>query len=233
MLIAGLIINGKKVDLKEEEIIPYIKKYIESNSQIKEEYERFLKGQMIVSDINYEEFAVRVLGWVIIKEVTVFYPEGIKDLDKMAYLLAGYDLKKKKRFILKNNRYVQYVDQVEMEIQKLGMPLHNSPKNELSFWYPKTSNIGFKTPETMITQFTDEELRVIKSAEFNKFDFASLQKRLKEEAKKKLPNANLEGKWSIDFMYDGSNFVLIDMGLAECSYYYEKVYEKQLALHNK
>lgn len=56
---------------------------------------------------------------------------------------------------------------------------------------------------------------------------------LEDEAKKKLPSANLQGKWSIDFMYDGSNFVLIDMGRAECSYYYDKVVAKQLALQSK
>ncbi|MDE6141750.1 MAG: hypothetical protein K2G03_04015, partial [Bacilli bacterium] len=374
MLNAGIIINREQIELADHEIIPYIKSYIDSNLQVKEAYEKFLKGQIIVSDINYEEFAVRVLGWVIIKNITVNYPDGIEGLDKMSYLLAGYNLKKKNKYIKKNDRYVEYINPIEEEICKIGMHLVTSPQNELSFWYPKTANIGFKTPNTLITKFTDEELKIIKSTEFKNFDYDALTKRLKkeaikqnfdlnrdmfmrfgcssnkfffgschlpdleflpnrllayfdglyeklewrqsaelvlrefiktnyyrrqiyhgmplntefrvffdfdtnellgiynywdketmidnlhsrddrmtfadtipllerdfkllapyleEEAKKKLPAANLTGKWSIDFMYDGTNFVLIDMGLAECSYYYEKVIEKQLALQNK
>ena len=63
-------------------------------------------------------------------------------------------------------------------------------------------------------------------------DFNLLSPYLEDEVKKKLPNANLSGKWAVDFMYDGTNFVLIDMARAECSYYYEKVLEKQLSLQN-
>lgn len=373
MLYSGIIINGEPICLNGSEIIPYIKNYVDSNSQIREEYDKFIQGQMVVSDTNYEEFAIRVLGWIIIEDTTVYYPEGIQGLDKMSYLLAGYDLKKKNRYVLKGNKYIQYIDPIEDKIRKQGMPLVTSTENELSFWYPKTNNIGFKTPKTLITEFTDEELSIIKSANFNDFDYETLTRRIKEEAikqnfdlnrdmfmrfgcssnkfffgschlasldflpdrllayfdglydklewrksaelvlrefiktdyyrrqiyhgmplntefrvffdfdtnqllgiynywdketmidnlhsrddrmtfadtiplierdfnklspyleeeaKNKLPNANLSGKWSIDFMYDGSNFVLIDMGRAECSYYYEKVIEKQLSLQN-
>lgn len=374
MIHSGIILNGIATFLNPEEILPHIKEFINSDPKIKEDYEIFLKSQMLVDDSNYEEFAIRVLGMVIIENNTVYYQEGLEGIDKIQYLCDGFDLKKKKKYVLKNGRYVEYVNPIELEVRKAGMPLVNKPENELSFWYPKTANIGFKTPKTLITEFTDEELRVIKSAEFDKFDHEALQKRiletaikqnfdlnrdlfirfgcssnkfffgschlngleflpkrllaffdglyeklewrksaelvlrefiktdyyrrqiyhgmplntefrvffdfdtnellgifnywdtetmidnlhskedrmtfadtipllerdfnflapyLEDEAKRKLPNAQLTGKWSIDFMYDGSNFVLIDMGLAECSYYYEKVLEKQLIPQNK
>ncbi len=374
MLIAGIIKDGKEIELKEEEIISYIKEYVNSKPELVESYEIFTQGQMIVSDDFYEEYAVRVLGWTIVEGTRIYYQEGNKQFDKMAYLLAGYNLEKMKPYVLENGRYVQYINPIEREVEKLGFELANSKENELSFWYPKTANIGFKTPDTLITQFTDEEFRVIKSTKFDEFNHEALQKRiidaaakenfnldrdlflrfgcssnkfffgschlngleflpnrllaffdglyeklewresaelvlrefiqtnyyrrqiyhgmplntefrvffdfdtnellgiynywdtetmidnlhskadrmtfadtapllerdfdvlspyLEDEAKKKLPNANLKGKWSIDFMYDGNNFVLIDMARAECSYYYEKVLEKQLALQNK
>lgn len=374
MLITGIIKDGKEIDIKEEEIIPYIKEYVNSDSNLKDNYEIFTQGQLMVSDDNYEEFAIKVLGWTIVEKTRIYYQEGNKDFDKMAYLLAGFKLEKIKPYVLENGRYVQYVNPIEREVEKLGFALSNSKENELSFWYPKTSNIGFKTPDTLITQFTDEEFRIIQSTKFDDFNHEALQKRiideaakenfnldrdlflrfgcssnkfffgschlngldflpnrllaffdglyeklewresaelvlrefiktnyyrrqiyhgmplntefrvffdfdtheilgifnywdtetmienlyskddrmtfadtaplierdfnnlapyLEEEAKKKLPAADLKGKWSIDFMWDGNNFVLIDMALAECSYYYEKVLEKQLALKNK
>ncbi len=374
MLVSGIIKDGKEIELKDEEIISYIKEYVNSKPNLKEDYEIFTQGQLMVSDDNYEEYAVRVLGWTIVEKANIYYQEGNKDFDKLAYLIAGYNLEKMKPFVLKDGRYVQYINPIELEVRKAGMPLVNKPENELSFWYPKTANIGFKTPDTLITKFTDEEFKVIKSTKFEDFNHEALQKRiiadaakenfdldrdlfirfgcssnkfffgschlpdleflpsrllaffdglyeklewresaelvlrefiktsyyrrqiyhgmplntefrvffdfdtnevlgvynywdsetmidnlhsredrmtfsdtmpllerdfkllapyLEDEAKKKLPSANLTGKWSIDFMYDGTNFVLIDMGLAECSYYYEKVLEKQLALQNK
>ena len=38
----------------------------------------------------------------------------------------------------------------------------------------------------------------------------------------KLKKANLSDIWSVDFMWTGEEFVLIDMALAECSSYWEK-----------
>ncbi len=373
MLTSGVIIGEKQIELKNDEILSFIKRYITDHPEINEQYEKFANCQLIVSDENYKDFAIRVLGWTVIEKGIVYYPKNVKNIDKMAYLLAGYDLKKMEKYVLKDKRYVPYIDPIEIEIQELGGKIVNSSENEMSYWYPKTSNIGFKTPETLITAFTDEELNIIKRAEFNNFDYETLKRRLNEEAirqnfnldqelfmrfgcasnkfffaschlpsmeflpdrllayfdglyeklewrssaelvlrefiktnyyrrqiyhgmplntefrvffdfdtnellgiynywdketmidnlhtrdermtfadtiplierdfkllspyledetRKKLPNANLKGKWSIDFMYDGNNFVLIDMGRAECSYYYEKVLEKQLLLQN-
>lgn len=373
MLTSGIIIDERQIKLKDDEIIPFIKRYVNVHEEIKEEYEKFANCQMIVGDENYREFVVRTLGWVVIENIKAYYPKDVKNLDKMAYLKAGFDLKKMDKYVPKGKRYVPYIDPIEMKIQELGGKVVNSPENELSFWYPKTSNIGFKTPETLITAFTEEELGIIKRAEFDNFNYEDLKRRLNEKAtrqnfnlnqelfmrfgcasnkaffaschlpsmdflpdrllayfdglyeklewresaelvlrefiktnyyrrqiyhgmplntefriffdfdtneflgiynywdketmidnihtrdermtfadtiplierdfnllspyledevKKKLPNANLAGKWAVDFMYDGTNFVLIDMARAECSYYYEKVLEKQLSLQN-
>ncbi len=374
MLYSGIIKEGEKIELGDKEIIKYIKNYIESYPEVKINYERFIKGQMVVSDYNLYEFVVRVLGWIIIDKATIHYPDNAKDFDKLEYLLSGCKLKKLQRFVLKGERFIPYVSPVEQEIRKIGFSHANSPENELSFWYPKTANIGFKTPDTLITPLTDDEFGIIKSANFKDFNHLELLKRIREiaasqnfdlnrdlflrfgcssnkfnfdachipdleflpdklsayfenifeklewkesaeivlrefiktdyyrrqiyngmplntefrvffdfdtneilgiynywdketmldnlhkqddcmafahttpllekdfnrlapyledEAKKKLPNADMQGKWSIDFMYDGSRFVLIDMAHAECSYYYEKVVEKQLAYQNK
>lgn len=162
MLYSGIIFNGEQISLKPDEILPYIKNLINSNHDLKKDYEIFLNGQMIVDDINYEEYAVRVLGMVIIENNTVYYQEGTEGIDKIEYLRCGYNLQKKKNYVLKNGRYVEYISPIELEVRRLGMPLVNKPENELSFWYPKTANIGFKTPDTLITEFTDEELNSLR-----------------------------------------------------------------------
>ena len=264
--------------------------------------------------------------------------------------------------ILKNGRFIKYLNPVQQEIERIGFEHSISTENDLSFWYQKTVNIGFKTPNTVIVSFTTEEVQLIKRGKWrelnqeqilkrissqnntinlddelfvrlgnssNKFNFDSchvngiqelfsklmimfddmyfklewqesielvlreyiktnykraniyngmplntefrvfydfdanvvlgifnywdqdtmldnlhneqdlitfanatheierqfneLCHRLKEEVENKLPKADLKGKWSVDFLYDGKDFVLIDMAHAECSYYYDKV----------
>lgn len=45
---------------------------------------------------------------------------------------------------------------------------------------------------------------------------------LKEECNEKLKNANLTGQWSVDFMWNGREFVLIDMAHAQSSHYWNR-----------
>lgn len=44
-----------------------------------------------------------------------------------------------------------------------------------------------------------------------------------EEIKKILPDLNLKGQWSIDIMLNGEDFWLIDMAIAENSFYYDSI----------
>lgn len=44
-----------------------------------------------------------------------------------------------------------------------------------------------------------------------------------EEIKKILPDLNLKGQWSIDIMLNGDDFWLIDMAIAENSFYYDSI----------
>jgi hypothetical protein len=55
-------------------------------------------------------------------------------------------------------------------------------------------------------------------------EFNSLKGRLKEQIEEK-KISGLEGLWSIDFMWTGKEFVLIDMALGKDSFYYKKEYE--------
>lgn len=375
MLYTGIITKeGKKIELKIDKILEYIKNYIEENPEIEKEYEQFSNYQMAINDFNYYEFAVRILEWTIFDKSEVYYPDNSNNFDKIECLKNGWKLTKMDRFVFNGKRYTRYMSPIQKKINEIGAKHSESPENEVSFWYPKTANIGFTTPETLITPLTGEEFKVIKAAEFDKFDYLTFLKRirdnainqkfdldrdlflrfgcssnkfnfnachvpnieyiperlrdyfeniyeklewrksaevvlrefiktsyyrrqiyngmplntefrifydfdtnellgiynywdtetmvdnlhkrddamafahtfpllesdfnrlapyLEDEAKKKLPNADLQGKWSIDFMYDGKDFVLIDMGHAEASYYYERVLEKQLALQNK
>ncbi len=58
-------------------------------------------------------------------------------------------------------------------------------------------------------------------------DFNKLEPLLEKQIIQKMHNVNLNGKWSIDFLYNGKEFVLIDMAHAECSHYYDKVLQKR------
>ncbi len=57
-------------------------------------------------------------------------------------------------------------------------------------------------------------------------EFYTLWPLLEEKVSERFKKGNLKGQWSVDFLYDGQDFILIDMAHAECSYYYEKVLER-------
>ena len=72
----------------------------------------------------------------------------------------------------------------------------------------------------------DDLMKFAKEAKIIEDEFKKLSPLLEEQVNTKMAKVNLRGKWSIDFMYDGSRFVLIDMAHAECSHYYDKVVKK-------
>lgn len=81
--------------------------------------------------------------------------------------------------------------------------------------------------DTMITSLYDKN-------DFNNFleetdninrDFDNLKEGLANYVDNTLKDKNvgLSGQWSLDFMYDGEKFILIDMALAKNSYYRENI----------
>lgn len=54
-------------------------------------------------------------------------------------------------------------------------------------------------------------------------EYQRLLPALRNECEEKLPDVNLKGRWSVDFMWTGKEFVLIDMAEMAKSYFSEKV----------
>lgn len=370
MIKAGIIRENEVIEVDNDKLLSYLQELVESSPEYKENFLTF--REWIAAEFPIIEFFVRVCGYTIIYNETVYY-QSEKDkigLDKVEYVKFGYKLNKSLKMVLKDGRYIRYINPIQQTIERIGFEHSESPENELSFWYPKTSNIGFRTPKTIITKFSDEEVNLIGRRKLkdlniqghlerlkraanevegldlngelfvrlgcssNKFnfetchirnidelsqkllpmlgdmyfrlewqkdielvlrefiranyqrstiyngmplntefrifydfdskrilgifnywdrdtmldnlykeqdlvtfanttheiesDFKRLSPQLEEEAKAKLPSANLKGRWSIDFLWDGKNFILIDMAHAECSYYYEKILSREL-----
>lgn len=373
MVKSGIVFAQDITEIKNDEILTYLNKLIEKSIVDKKRLEIYKKRQLFWEESNIIKYFVQVLGYTIVYDNVIFFQSAIQDksIDKIDYIKNGYELKKLPKLIYENEKFIEYKSPVQQQIEREGFKHSMSSENNLSFWYPKTTNIGFKTPNTIITDFNDEEVKLIKETKWqsldekellqriknsvrngeidlnekmfirlgnssNKFnfdscyikdinelykklmimfgdmyfklewvqnielvlreyiktnyqrntiyngmplntefrvfydfdenkilgifnywdkdtmldnlhsqedliafanttheiesDFTRLYPFLKEEAESKLPSADLRGKWSVDFMYDGNEFVLIDMAHAECSYYYDKVLNKQKVL---
>lgn len=373
MVKSGIVFAQDITEIKNDEVLTYLNKLIEKSIVDKKRLELYKERQLFWEESNIIKYFVQVLGYTIVYDNVIYFQSEIQDksIDKIDYIKNGYELKKLPKLIYENEKFIEYKNPIQQQIEREGFKHSISPENDLSFWYPKTTNIGFKTPNTIITDFNDEELKLIKAIKWqsldekellqriknsakngeidlnkkmfirlgnssNKFnfdschikninelykklmimfddmyfklewvqnielvlreyiktnyqrntiyngmplntefrvfydfdenkilgifnywdkdtmldnlhsqedliafanttheiesDFTRLYPFLKEEAESKLPSADLKGKWSVDFMYDGKEFVLIDMAHAECSYYYDKVLNKQKVL---
>lgn len=371
MVKCGLINEKEIIELKEPELIPYLYNIIEKANDDTKKFRIYTQQKLFLSDEVIIEYFVEVLWYVIIWNETIYFQSELKNdvIDKISYIKNGFQLKKLPKLTYQNGRFIKYLNPMQREIERIGFEHSISSENNLSFWYPKTSDIGFKTPSTIITSFTDSETNLIKTGKWNllnqkellekiksiaelnknmdlnkemfirlgnssnKFnfdschvhginelyqklmimfqdmhfklewlqsielvlreyikpnyqrnkiyngmplntefrvfydfnenkilgifnywekdtmldnlqnqqdlitfantiseiegDFNKLYPFLEDEARCNLPNVDLNGKWSIDFLYDGKEFILIDMAHAECSYYYDKVLTKQ------
>lgn len=83
-----------------------------------------------------------------------------------------------------------------------------------NYWNPKDMKNGLNK-NSDINNYLDEQSKI-------ENDFKRLKPYLKEEVEQKLKNAHLQDKWSVDFMWDGKEFVLIDMAYAQCSHAWER-----------
>lgn len=373
MVKSGIVFAQDIIEIENDEILPYLYELIEKSAEDKKRLEAFKERQLFWDDSNIIKYFVQVFGYTIVHDDVIYFQSEIQDenIDKIDYIKNGYELKKLPKLIYKNENFIEYKNPVQQQIEREGFKHSISAENDLSFWYPKTTNIGFRTPNTIITDFSKEEVELIKSGKWkslnekeilqrikdvaektktnlnkkmfirlgnssNKFnfdscsikdvnelyeklmiifddmffmlewvenielvlreyiktnyqrntiyngmplntefrvfydfdenkilgifnywekntmldnlrnkedlitfanttheiesDFTRLYPYLKDEAEAKLPNADLKGKWSVDFMYDGKEFVLIDMAHAECSYYYDQVLSRQKIL---
>lgn len=373
MIRSGIFFAQNIIEIKNNEILTYLNKLIEKTTEDKRRLEIFKQGQLFWGEASIINYFVQVLGYTIVYDNVIYFQSEIQDefIDKIDYIKNGYIIEKLPKLIYLNGKFIEYKTPIQQQIEKEAFQHSMSPENDLSFWYPKITNIGFKTPNTIITSFNDEEVKLIKSIKWqsleeekilrkikknaqngemdlekkmfirlgnssNKFnfdschikninelykklmimfndmyfklewvqnielvlreyiktsyqrntiyngmplntefrifydfdknkilgifnywekdtmldhlhnqedlitfanttheietDFIRLYPFLKEEVESKLPRASLKGKWSVDFMFDGNEFVLIDMAHAECSYYYDKVFSKQKIL---
>lgn len=115
-----------------------------------------------------------------------------------------------------------------------GLPLHTEfrvfvdcdSKEVLSienYWKPEvmekrfseSRGDGIDNKHDSVTFLLNKE-RLCKRYEDNK-------EKVVEEIKKILPDLNLKGQWSIDVMLNGDDFWLIDMAIAENSFYYDSI----------
>lgn len=84
------------------------------------------------------------------------------------------------------------------------------------YWYQASDEIK------RVLEYHPEELAAYTETEAEvRAEVAKLTPGLIEECKEKLPAMELEGQWSVDFMWTGSEWVLIDMAIARQSAFYE------------
>lgn len=84
------------------------------------------------------------------------------------------------------------------------------------YWYQESDRIKH------VLEYQPEELSAYTEAESEVRDeVARLTPALIDECRKRLPAMELEGQWSVDFMWTGSEWVLIDMAVARQSAFFE------------
>lgn len=82
---------------------------------------------------------------------------------------------------------------------------------------------------TMKTHLRADELKSYEAEENNiTSDYNELKSKLEKYLlnKCRLDKSDLDETWSIDFLWDGEKFWMIDMALAKNSYYYNEIYKK-------
>lgn len=112
-----------------------------------------------------------------------------------------------------------------------GMPLHTEFRVFYDFNTGKIlGTFNYWDRQTLVTKLKDDVKYTGKEDDLNNFlseidkietEVEELKEYLENEVKEKMKGIELEGEWSIDFMKSGDNFYLIDMALAQQSYYYE------------
>ena len=155
------IINKSKfIQIESNELFSYLAGLIKQNHKNKKLFEQYKKMQFFWDDSMIIDYFVKILGVTIIHDKTVYFQNELNSniIDKIEYVKRGYKLNKLPKMIYRNGRFINYVNPIQKEIEKEGFMHSISEENNLSYWYPKTAKLGFKTPKTIIMNFFDEEI---------------------------------------------------------------------------
>lgn len=106
-----------------------------------------------------------------------------------------------------------------------GMPLNTEFRVFYDFDTKKILGcFNYWDRETMIRSMYGDDLNTFKAyVDKIETDYESNKDRVQELVDNSMKNVNLSGKWSVDIIKVGNEFYLIDMALAEQSYYYNKL----------
>ena len=181
MIESGIIYKNQIIKLENNNLISYLYSILNKSSENKNTFEIYKQSQLFWIDSNIIDYFVKVLGYVIIYDKTVYFQSESKNelIDKIEYIKNSFQLKKLPKMIYKNGKFIKYLNPIQQEIERDGFEHSISPENELSFWYPRTANIGFKTPNTIITNFTSAETTLIKTGKWNNLSEKDLLERIK------------------------------------------------------
>jgi len=165
MIKSGIINEKEIVELDNNTLISYLYNLLNKSEDNKNAFNIYKQNQFFWTDLSIIDYFVKVLGFVVIYDNVVYFQSELKSelINKVDYIKNGFQLKKLPKMIYKNGKFVKYLNPIQQKIEISGFEHSFSPENNLSFWYPKTDNIGFKTPHTIITSFLDEEINLIKS----------------------------------------------------------------------
>lgn len=186
MLKSGIINESEILELKDNEINDFLQNRLTESSKDLDNFNTFIKWTIMEPELEFIYFYVQIKGYIVVYNNTVYYPEDLKDglIDKIEYVKNGYKLEKKNKKEIKDGRVINKVNEIAAEIERIGFNHSISSENDLAFWYPKTKDLGFYSPKTIITPFSDEESEFVRRVQIDKLDQESIIKRLEIEAKK-------------------------------------------------
>lgn len=205
-------INSKQTDLFSEDFIDYqtnLLNLITSNTKFLSNQKLFIKSGVFSNKFNFETCQVDSLTELPLKFYQIFKRElqQARGIPPKEIVLREFIQTNNKRKTIYNGMPLNTEFRVFYDFNKhkvLGIE---------NYWNPIEMEDGLTSNED-INNYLDEKQNIIN-------EFKKLKPILTQECDK-LKHSTLRGNWSIDFMWDGKEFVLIDMALAECSSYWEK-----------
>ncbi|MBE6152288.1 MAG: hypothetical protein E7165_03125 [Firmicutes bacterium] len=239
MIKSGVINENKTIELENDDVLSYLYKLIDKCPFNKSIFEDYKMNRFFWTDSNIVDYFVKFLGYVVIYNKIVYFQSESKCdfIDKIDYVKNGFLLKPLSKVIYKNKKFIQYSNPIEQEINIIGFKHSISPENNLSFWYPKIVDAGFKTPRTIIIDFTETEMTLIKMGKWYELCERDLLRRIKEAANKN-PNFNLNdeifvrfGHSSNKFNFNSCHIKMIDELYSKLMVIFEDMYTK-LEWHN-
>ena len=176
--------NNQVIELNNDEIISFLNNELNNLSDDdRMAFSKHKARQVFANDNVIIDFFVQFKNYIVIYNNYVYYQKGLDNqiFDRIKYVNDGFSLKQLRKMIFKDDKVQIYNSDIESMIEKIGFKHANSEENDLSFWYPKINNLGFKTPKTLITNFTSEEVSLIKRGKWDNIDEDEIKNRIIEE----------------------------------------------------